>query len=90
MKAQEVIKATKKHCKLCFDTLLSVLNGKPKPAWPEDVADAETPLFITWKKNGDLRGCIGTFAPDRHSKLIPEYAIIAAMKDSRFSPIKES
>ena len=87
MKSEEIIKATKQHCKLCFDTLFSVLGSKPKPTWPENIGDAETPLFITWKKKGDLRGCIGTFAPERHSKLIPEYAITAAMKDPRFNPI---
>ena len=52
--------------------------------------DAETPLFITWKKKGSLRGCIGTFSPDKHSRLIPEYAITASMKDPRFNPINDS
>ena len=49
--------------------------------------DASTPIFITWKINGKLRGCIGTFSPDQHSKLIPEYALTASMQDPRFDPM---
>ena len=81
------ISATKRHCKLCFDTLIAVLKKEPKPEYPKDLPDAEVPLFVTWKLNGDLRGCIGTFSPDRLSKLVPDYAIISGMKDSRFEPI---
>ena len=31
---------------------------------PKDLAGMKYPLFVTWLKNGDLRGCIGTFAED--------------------------
>ena len=81
------IKATKAHCKLCFDVLLAKLKNAPKPSWPTSLPDAYTPIFITWKIKGNLRGCIGTFAPDLHSKLIPEYALTASMEDPRFDPL---
>jgi uncharacterized protein (TIGR00296 family) len=42
---------------------------------------------VTWKIKGQLRGCIGTFSADLHSKLLPEYAIIAATQDHRFTPM---
>lgn len=50
------------------------------------------PLFITWKiksRNGDynLRGCIGTFARLSLLEGIEQYSLIAALEDSRFSPI---
>ena len=41
-------------------------------------------------KNGDLRGCIGTF--DESGKLgdtLTNYSLIAAIKDTRFKPIVE-
>lgn len=67
--------------------LLAKLKGAPIPAWPKSLPDASTPIFITWKINDELRGCIGTFSPDLHSKIVPEYAITAAMKDPRFDPM---
>lgn len=81
------IKATKEHCKLCFDSLMAALDKKPKPTWPAELKDEKTPIFITWKRKGHLRGCIGTFSPDQHSTLIPQYAVIAALKDTRFKPM---
>ncbi|CAI6093389.1 hypothetical protein V2G26_017585 [Clonostachys chloroleuca] len=58
-------------------------------------ASTSTPLFVTWNTfdNDDdddetsLRGCIGTFEPLPLSSGIPEYALIAALHDTRFSPI---
>jgi AMMECR1 domain-containing protein len=57
------------------------------PKWPSTLLDIKTPLFVTWKIKGHLRGCIGTFSPDFHSTLLPQYAIIAATKDHRFKPM---
>jgi AmmeMemoRadiSam system protein A len=43
------------------------------------------------KKNGDLRGCIGTFAPVRPNvaEEVIENAIASASRDPRFYPIQE-
>lgn len=43
------------------------------------------------KKNGDLRGCVGTFMPVRENlaEEIVENAIAAATRDPRFYPIQE-
>ena len=49
------------------------------------------PLFVTWLKDGDLRGCIGTFAEDQEfSDTLARYSLIAAVQDTRFPPINES
>lgn len=48
---------------------------------------SEAPLFITWNKNGDLRGCIGTFLPLPTEKGVAEYALVSAFEDPRFPPI---
>ena len=55
------------------------------------MADPEYPIFVTWSTGEEkrLRGCIGTFAPSKLSKVVPEYALISAFKDHRFSPISK-
>lgn len=81
--------ATKEHCAYCFDVLLAHLKGLPQPGYPPSLAQFEAPLFVTWKKNGDLRGCIGTFQSSSISQSLPEFAITSAINDHRFPPIKE-
>ena len=45
--------------------------------------------FVTLKKQGDLRGCIGTVSPTKKSlaEEIAANAISAGLKDPRFSPV---
>ncbi len=86
----EAIKATKRHCAYCFEVLLARLDGKESPPFPNTLQNSKLPLFVTWKKDDDLRGCIGTFSPDDLNKNLGKYALIAAMNDSRFSPIKKN
>ena len=47
-------------------------------------------VFVTLKKNEELRGCIGTFEPKTplYENVI-EMAIAAATQDPRFNPVKE-
>jgi len=47
--------------------------------------------FVSIKKNGQLRGCIGTIQPteDSLAEEIKTNAISAAFRDPRFPPIKE-
>jgi AMME syndrome candidate gene 1 protein len=83
------VQATKEHCKYCFDVLIAALKQEETPAWPSHLPSTPVPIFVTWKigQNHDLRGCIGTFSKQELKKVLPEYAIISAFKDSRFSPI---
>ena len=49
------------------------------------------PLFVTYHIDGDnLRGCIGNLGGLNIQEGIPKYALIAALNDTRFSPIKKS
>lgn len=50
----------------------------------------EAPLFVTWNKRGNLRGCIGTFSPLPVEEAVPQYALISAFEDTRFQPIIQS
>ncbi|MDQ1265496.1 MAG: hypothetical protein QG635_647 [Bacteroidota bacterium] len=57
---------------------------------PENLA-VEYPTFVTIKKHGDLRGCMGhTFASQPLLWEVEETGRLASESDSRFSPIKES
>ncbi|KAF7561840.1 hypothetical protein G7046_g2318 [Stylonectria norvegica] len=51
------------------------------------------PLFVTWNTMdiGEpvLRGCIGTFEAQPVADGIPEYALISALEDTRFSPVRK-
>jgi AMME syndrome candidate gene 1 protein len=91
-------------CRYCFDMLVHELFGTDEtrnhppslelvPKLPES---ASTPLFITWEKQQrppdlkhySLRGCIGTLSPRPLITAIGEYALLAALKDRRFDPIR--
>jgi len=71
-----------------------VLTGKmlpvPRPLPPELVTRAG--VFVSIKKAGQLRGCIGTFSPTQETiaKEIIANAIKSASEDPRFPPIDQS
>ena len=48
----------------CFANLVHYLKSKQILKAPTDFDQYMYPLFVTWLKDGDLRGCIGTFAED--------------------------
>ncbi|HZJ84469.1 MAG TPA: AmmeMemoRadiSam system protein A [Syntrophomonadaceae bacterium] len=69
-----------------------VRNGiKPSlPAELQELKGEKGATFVTLKKGGQLRGCIGTILPV-HSNLAEEIAsnaVSSATRDSRFSPVK--
>lgn len=77
--------------KYCFDVLHTHFTNcsSPSPLFP----DRAFPLFVSWTKNNGtseprLRGCIGTFTTMSLYKGLQEYALISALKDSRFPPIE--
>jgi AmmeMemoRadiSam system protein A len=49
-------------------------------------------VFVSLKKQGELRGCIGTFEPTRQSvaEEVIQNAISSATGDPRFSPVRPS
>ncbi|KAK6527902.1 hypothetical protein TWF281_009166 [Arthrobotrys megalospora] len=55
------------------------------------VSHPERPLFVTWnlvKSRGkQLRGCIGTFEPQKLDDGLASYALTSAFDDTRFNPI---
>lgn len=70
-------------------------NRKRLPApsnTPAALLTSQAGVFVSLKKWGHLRGCIGTFLPTTESiaKEIIENAISAAVRDPRFPPVDES
>lgn len=58
---------------------------------PSDLLDRRAGAFVSLKKNGQLRGCIGTIAPVRETlaEEIVANAVSAGCHDPRFSPVRE-
>lgn len=58
---------------------------------PEEFLKKRAGTFVTIEKNGELRGCIGTYLPTRINiaEEIIHNAVAAATEDYRFSPIEE-
>lgn len=59
---------------------------------PEEMINQKAGVFVSLKKNGNLRGCIGTFMPTQENiaQEIIKNAISAAVDDPRFSPVAAS
>jgi len=75
----------------CVETF--VLTGKELP-FPDDLPDLmknKAAAFVTLKKDGRLRGCIGTIEPVRENlgREIWHNAVSASSKDPRFSPVQK-
>ncbi|MEI6101906.1 MAG: AmmeMemoRadiSam system protein A, partial [Eubacteriales bacterium] len=69
-----------------------VLDGEKVriPEWvPPELSGSRAGVFVSIKKNGRLRGCIGTTSPQRGSiaEEIIENAISAGTMDPRFDPV---
>ncbi len=63
----------------------------PLPRGFSPVAWREQAVFVTLKKNGELRGCIGQLQADRPlCQAVGAKAVQAAFQDRRFSPVKLS
>ncbi len=69
-------------------------RGEPPPRLASDRAEAfgqARGLFVTLRKAGELRGCIGTLAGDGDlTRVVAEFALKAALEDPRFEPLAEA
>ncbi len=59
---------------------------------PAEMLNRRSGTFVSLHKDGNLRGCIGTFLPTTESiaQEILQNAISACSRDPRFSPVEES
>ena len=81
-----------------IDLAKQVINGYTKTGKvPKDLEINEELLneragtFVSLHKNGQLRGCIGTFLPtqDNVAEEIIQNAVSSCSKDPRFNPVKD-
>lgn len=59
---------------------------------PKELTEYSAGVFVSLKKGGQLRGCIGTFMPVQNNIALEiiENAVSAATRDPRFSPVNIS
>ena len=82
--AQEALQAVRR-------TLEEVLAGRPAPAvsFADPRFKEHCGIFVTLKKQGELRGCIGLVrGVEPLSQAIGEMAVAAATHDPRFPPVR--
>ncbi len=77
----------KKLCCYAFANLEHFLENRKQLDYPPEFDELNYPLFVTYNKDGNLRGCIGTFAENKLGKTLQSYSLIAALQDHRFAPI---
>ena len=68
-----------------------LLSDGPEPELPDDAPELMEPrgVFVTLKRQGLLRGCIGTLLPELPlGRAILEMAEAAALQDPRFPPVR--
>jgi AmmeMemoRadiSam system protein A len=60
----------------------------PQPIPPE--LRAPSAVFITLRKDGELRGCVGSMVPTEPTAAheLIRYAVSAAVRDPRFEPVR--
>ena len=82
---------------LAIDAIAAYVRDFRFLAPPEDLFELfpvlrrQAGAFVSLKKQGGLRGCIGTIEPQRNNLAVEivENAISAASKDPRFRPVEE-
>ncbi|GAI12453.1 unnamed protein product, partial [marine sediment metagenome] len=84
------------YVRLARETIENYIkNGKmisPPNDLPDEMIKQKAGVFVSIKKFGNLRGCIGTFMPTQENIAyeIIRNAISAAVDDPRFSPVTVS
>ena len=74
-----------------IETIVTTGKLPERPAdLPSEMAE-RAGVFVSLKKDGELRGCIGTFAPTTKNiaEEILQNAVSAALRDPRFPPVKK-
>ncbi|MDO9574615.1 MAG: AmmeMemoRadiSam system protein A, partial [Candidatus Contubernalis sp.] len=80
------------YVKLARDTLEKAVQQGGNPQLPSNLSEElkdKAGVFVSIKKQGQLRGCIGTIEPTRESiaEEIQQNALSAGLSDPRFPPL---
>ena len=72
------------------NTIAMAFSNKKATAPDHKIFDTPCGAFVTLKKDGRLRGCIGRFGGrEALHQVVREMALAAAFNDNRFTPLKE-
>ncbi len=77
--------------KVAREAITAAANGRKVPAFEAktDELKAKRGVFVTLMKKGRLRGCIGCFSSQQElPATIAEHAVLSALRDNRFNPVK--
>lgn len=79
---------------LAWETIKTYIRTGKVISPPEDLPDelkGRRGVFVSLKKHGELRGCIGTFEPTQETIAheIIQNAISSSTRDPRFPPLRE-
>ncbi|MFP4046013.1 MAG: TIGR00296 family protein [Candidatus Aenigmatarchaeota archaeon] len=84
-------KQTEKVLNYAREVLESYVKDRDLPGLPEDdFFDEKRGVFVTLKKGGQLRGCIGIPRPEMSLGKALRQATCSSSEDYRFSPVQES
>jgi len=93
LKSQKLTEEQKQQLlKIARESLAAYLAGKGLAQYQIDdpVLNQKLGVFVTLKKNGQLRGCMGNFYPETPLwQTVQKQAIIAATEDPRFPPVTQ-
>lgn len=83
---------TSEYVKLARKVIESYVNGDGLPdleGLPAELTGRKAGVFVSLKKKGELRGCIGTIQPTKSNiaEEITGNAISSATRDPRFPPV---
>ena len=71
------------------DAVCAAVSGRDPHVPPTDEFPEATGAFVTLKKHGELRGCIGTLECRQSlAEEVARAAVSAALEDPRFSPVR--
>lgn len=94
-RAQEERRAAEdEYVRLARHAIETIVTTGKLPVRPADLPSEmaeRAGVFVSLKKDGELRGCIGTFAPTAKNiaEEILQNAVSAALRDPRFPPVKK-
>lgn len=91
---EEIRQAESAYVRWARMILENYVQTREKASLPDEWAflrEQKSAVFVSLKKHGQLRGCIGTFAPsyDNLAEEIAENALAAGMRDPRFRPVRQ-
>lgn len=92
---QEIRSKEDSYVTLARYTLENFVTTNEMPALPtnlpKEMLEDQAGVFVSLKKHGELRGCIGTIAPttDSIAEEIMQNALSAGLRDPRFYPVDE-